>query len=445
MTVRPDPIEPDSARATKPGRTGGIGVRLFMLTFPIIALIVLLTQIGVGVIAYRAQLRNLNDQAQAVANITAAAVARPLWALDQSVFEAQVRALEATPAFVSARVFDEREQIIFEHLAPTISAHNSIVVKTAIIEAAHLTSLGRLEVTLSTDAVSAHLRHLFTVGMVAFMTLVCGFFLVSIHGVRRVIIHPVRALLAAMRQVEQKNWVNLPVTRHDEMGELADGFNRMVNGLKRGDEANRLLTRALTAETALKQANARLEQVNLALTQEVSDREALTAELERHVSTDELTLVCSRRRFYEVAASEIERNRRTREPLGLLLIDLDHFKRINDRFGHAVGDRVLKTFGGVALETVRAIDVVGRVGGEEFAILLPACPPSETAQVAERLRCAVHSLDLRPLGLPEKLTISIGIARLDERDENIDTVLRRADAALYRAKASGRDCIEIAD
>lgn len=444
MSERPDPAESVSPQKTTPGRRGSVGVRLFMVTFPIIALIVLLTQIGVGVLAYREQLRNLTDQAQAVANITAAAIARPLWALDHSVFEAQVRALEATPAFVSARVFDELEHLIFEHVAPTSAHADAIVATTAIIEPAHGASLGRLEVSLSTDSVSAHLRHLFAVGLLAFFTLVCGFFIVSIQAVRRVVIRPIRALVDAMRQVEQKRWVSLPVFSSDEMGELTEGFNRMVNGLESGDEASRLLARALKAETALKQANANLEQVNHALTLEVQERNALTAELERQASTDELTLVCSRRRFYEVAASEIERYRRTRAPLSLLLIDLDHFKGINDRFGHSVGDSVLRAFGAAALQTVRAIDVIGRIGGEEFAVLLPACPLSESEQVAERLRHAVHALDLSPFGFPETLTISIGLALLDDADEGIDDVLRRADAALYRAKAAGRDRIEIA-
>ncbi len=444
VSDQPGPIEHEAPLRRTPLRACGIGVRLFLVTFPIIALIVLLTQFGIGLLAYREQLRNLHDQAHAAANITAAAIARPLWALDQSVFEAQVRALDATPAFVSARVFDENEQAIFAHTVPDAGTDKVVMVTTAIVEPAQRMPLGRLEVTLSTNAVHAHLRHLFAVGMVAFLILVCGFFMVSIQGVRQVVLRPVRDLLAAMRQVEQKHWVNLPVVRCDEMGELTEGFNRMVNGLKSGDEASRLLARAQTAETALKRANASLEQVNLALTHEVQERKTLTAELERQASTDELTLVSSRRRFYEVAANEIDRYRRTREPLALLLIDLDHFKHVNDRFGHAVGDEVLKAFGAAAQRTVRAIDVVGRIGGEEFAILLPACPLPEAQQVAERLRCEVGALDLGPLGLPEQLTVSIGLARLEDADESIDAVLHRADMALYRAKAAGRDRVEIA-
>ncbi|MCG8588229.1 MAG: diguanylate cyclase [Proteobacteria bacterium] len=165
-------------------------------------------------------------------------------------------------------------------------------------------------------------------------------------------------------------------------------------------------------------------------------------ELERLANTDELTGLASRRSFSLRLEEEVERARRHNHMLGLLLVDADHFKDVNDTHGHAIGDRVLSDIADVIRDIVRRTDVAARLGGEEFVVLLPETDPAGVQVLADRLRIGVASrpfLDAR--GEPFEVTVSIGAAARASRGESAATLLARADAALYRAKDAGRNCV----
>jgi diguanylate cyclase (GGDEF)-like protein len=165
----------------------------------------------------------------------------------------------------------------------------------------------------------------------------------------------------------------------------------------------------------------------------------VTRLLEMQAHTDSLTGLANRRRFFEMAEAELVRTRRYDAPLSLLMLDIDHFKNVNDVHGHRAGDRVLRELARVCLEVLRAVDVVGRVGGEEFAILLPETDVVGAVDVAERLREAVaRNAIVRDEGVPLRITVSIGVAPLAGQ-ANLDTLLNQADTALYDAKHRGRD------
>lgn len=159
---------------------------------------------------------------------------------------------------------------------------------------------------------------------------------------------------------------------------------------------------------------------------------------------DHLTGAPSRRAFFEMAERELARARRHGSGLGLLLVDADHFKRINDTYGHGVGDEVLRDLVARTREEIRKIDYFARLGGEEFGVLLPDASFDTTRAVAERLRAA---LDRPATGVPAATgpayTVSIGLAML-EKGEDFAGLMRRADAALYAAKAGGRNRVEVA-
>ena len=159
---------------------------------------------------------------------------------------------------------------------------------------------------------------------------------------------------------------------------------------------------------------------------------------------DHLTGAPSRRAFFEMAERELARARRHGSGLGLLLVDADHFKRINDTYGHGVGDEVLRDLVARTREEIRKIDYFARLGGEEFGVLLPDASFDTTRAVAERLRAA---LDRPATGVPAApgpaYTVSIGLAML-EKGEDFAGLMRRADAALYAAKAGGRNRVEVA-
>jgi diguanylate cyclase (GGDEF)-like protein len=162
----------------------------------------------------------------------------------------------------------------------------------------------------------------------------------------------------------------------------------------------------------------------------------------RHAADhDHLTGARSRRAFFDLAAREQARTQRRGSPLSLLLFDVDHFKRINDTWGHATGDRVLVDIVQRTGSVVRSIDPVARLGGDEFAVLLPDTGPDTALLVAERLRSALARAPEAAAGRIEAgYTVSIGVATLDA-GESIEALLSRADAALYAAKAGGRNMV----
>ena len=163
-------------------------------------------------------------------------------------------------------------------------------------------------------------------------------------------------------------------------------------------------------------------------------------ELESLVRTDPMTGVFNRRGFAERAKTLFEGARRGRK-LCALVLDLDHFKDINDRHGHAAGDAVLTEIAQRLRATVRGSDVVGRLGGEEFAALLPRTPFAEALEVAERLRVIIEHAEVFHEGLVIRVSTSVGVAEFDLADGSFEDLLRRADAALYDAKAAGRNCV----
>ena len=156
--------------------------------------------------------------------------------------------------------------------------------------------------------------------------------------------------------------------------------------------------------------------------------------------TDPLTGAFNRRTFLELAEKEIARTRRARGSLSLIMLDLDHFKQMNDRNGHLAGDEVLKGVVAITLTCLRKEDFLVRYGGEEFCILLPSVAIDRAAVMAERIREAVEQARFSFKGRALSVTISIGVTTLSmDGNENVDTVVNRADEALYAAKKAGRN------
>jgi diguanylate cyclase (GGDEF)-like protein/PAS domain S-box-containing protein len=176
--------------------------------------------------------------------------------------------------------------------------------------------------------------------------------------------------------------------------------------------------------------------------QDIAARKAMEQELRRLATTDFLTGVANRRHFMERLELELERIRRFGRPAALLMVDLDHFKAVNDTHGHAVGDAVLRHFASLAQHRLRRIDLLGRLGGEEFAILLPGTERAGAREFAEAFRRQVEATPAQSDKGPIPFTVSIGIADIDPIDAQADALLARADDRLYAAKQKGRNRVE---
>jgi len=162
--------------------------------------------------------------------------------------------------------------------------------------------------------------------------------------------------------------------------------------------------------------------------------------IEELAELDELTGTLNRRSIMRALEEEIAHALRLNNPCSIALIDLDWFKRINDAYGHPIGDEVLRTFAITMFANIRSIDKFGRYGGEEFLLLLPDTTAEQAAEILDRLRVIVSELDWSAFSSGMRVTISAGVTSL-RKDESADTLLARADRALYASKARGRNRI----
>ena len=173
------------------------------------------------------------------------------------------------------------------------------------------------------------------------------------------------------------------------------------------------------------------------------ERARLFQEVQSLALTDPLTGLQNRRSLFELGRVEFARAQRMERPFGCIMLDLDHFKQINDQHGHLIGDHVLQEFAKRCKDSVREIDLVGRYGGEELIILLPETDRSTSLQVAERLRYSISCTPIRVFDKEISMTASIGVATQDENTTDLETLIARADQAMYIAKHKGRNRVAI--
>ncbi len=210
--------------------------------------------------------------------------------------------------------------------------------------------------------------------------------------------------------VQRKNGQLLPIESH--VSEIRDEKGNIVGAVE--------VFRDISAYVSLEQAHRELLQLS---------------------RKDQLTSMNNRAAITDFLKAEIERAHRYRTPLSVVMVDIDHFKRINDRYGHEAGDKVLAKIGSILQYNIRKPDMVGRWGGEEFLIITPNSTATNAGKLAERIRLLIKEI---PDGdLPETITASFGVAEFSH-EAGMDKMLYHADMAMYNAKEGGRDRVEIA-
>ncbi len=176
-----------------------------------------------------------------------------------------------------------------------------------------------------------------------------------------------------------------------------------------------------------------------AVIRDITERKRLKEKLEQQAATDELTGIFNRRHFQQLALGELKRANRLNHSLTIVLIDIDHFKHVNDTLGHAAGDQALLAFTKICQKNIREIDIFARFGGDEFALLLPEADCDQAYVAVDRIRKVVSSQPFDLEGKLVSITISSGIANLSGNEESFDKLLSQADQALYQAKEAGRN------
>lgn len=208
----------------------------------------------------------------------------------------------------------------------------------------------------------------------------------------------------------------------------------VLNAVNRTDQAEFGRTDLILLEAMANQAAIAIENARL------------FDEVQRLAVTDDLTGLSNRRGFFELARRELERAERTHRPLSVLMLDIDRFKNVNDTYGHAVGDEVLRHLADRCRHAVRDIDLVGRYGGEEFSVLLPETNLKTAHEVAERIRASIADAPFDTAVGPLPIKVSVGLAlATNDGEESIERLLDRADSAMYLAKQRGGDAVESLD
>lgn len=233
------------------------------------------------------------------------------------------------------------------------------------------------------------------------------------------LVRPVRRLSAEAARVAGGNLdVDLPVTGQSEVSYLTQVFNHMVQRLRQGRE------KLSAANQALLESNKELHQLSI---------------------TDGLTGLFNRKHIMELLEREISRSRRYGRPVTILMLDIDHFKQVNDSYGHQAGDAVMCRLSDVLRSMVRQVDDVGRYGGEEFLVLLPDSDSHSGAEMAERIRSKIQDIEILANHQKISVTLSIGISSFPQMGRDADAVICTADEALYQAKSTGRNRIVISN
>jgi diguanylate cyclase (GGDEF)-like protein len=232
----------------------------------------------------------------------------------------------------------------------------------------------------------------------------------------------------------------------DEMVRINSEQSKLLRSATKSQVALELGRRDLETRQFddLTSLNNDLHSLQRTLAKKNAELERLYAEVQRLAITDTLTGLLNRRGAFDLATRDIERAKRFAEPICGLMFDLDHFKSFNDTYGHAVGDEVLQEVAVRCKIELRQIDIIGRYGGEEFAVFLPGTDIEGAAVIGERLRAAINSEPFITSKGPLTVSISLGAALATEEIRTPEELLEVADTALYKAKESGRNCVCIA-
>lgn len=404
----------------------------------------------VGLLAVLAQLawivaderRAVKEQLELVRESTVPSLEEALWGINTPQIEAILQGLVKNPAVARVVLTDE------EGRRRVLGDARQGVLETGRFPLRYRKAgdlpLGELEVSLGDAVLRGRLERR---ALSTLLVLVLALGVSAVAGAWLFRQRVGRPLAAVTRRIErfsvrsQEPADDDPLRPHaanDEIGRLETALQTMRAQVGRDvREIERLrdeiAAHAATLEAQVRERTAELEQRNRELEEQRRTIEALA-------NTDALTGALSRRHFLELAGRERARAAREGGGLAVLLLDIDHFKRANDTHGHAGGDAVLRAFHATCAAQLRAHDLLGRLGGEEFGVVLPAAGREVARQVAERLRAAVAAGPVAlPGGAAVAITVSIGLAFTASAAEDIDSLLAAADAALYRAKREGRN------
>ncbi|MDR3427471.1 GGDEF domain-containing protein [Silvimonas sp.] len=423
----------------------------------LIALFMAVTTATLGVFAFYEQTllrRDLENRFLALQDDVSTrleqSLAQPVWDMDQSVIKAKLEAamipLEVqavyffTPdqqgpvASMDRALSNNHQSTRARDIANEVVKEIQIFPPLQVDETRRKTSIGKVVVYFSRAQINQALADALLRRVLEVLVVNALLLIVLLFSLRLVFV-PLRGLrdgLRALASNEAADLQELPRTHRVEFDEVINSFNSTLRKVKTVISRHRFAETA--AQEATRAANEALAQVKVAQAELVT----INQQLERLTVTDALTGVGNRMKLDQVLENELNRSQRSGSQFALVLLDVDHFKQVNDTRGHQVGDLVLIGVAQLLVTTTRSMDIVGRWGGEEFLVICPDTNLAGAVSVADKLREAIASHRFGQVG---QITASFGVACARAGD-SVHSTLARADRALYRAKASGRDRVE---
>jgi diguanylate cyclase (GGDEF)-like protein len=330
------------------------------------------------------------------------------------------------PEMVFSQIVDPLGRILINYEADQIYTdwQENLFIAGKSIRLGNQT-LGAVAVGLSTAVLDTKISSLTQQSLIfVLITLIIGIGLSFWLG--RQIVSPLRELADVACQMATGDiFIQIDIASRDEVGQLGDAFNQMTASVQKREFELRELAAGL--EQTIEERTIELRRHN--------------KQLERIAIEDPLTGIYNRRHFFELASKEVERAKRYGNPLSVMIMDADHFKKMNDTFGHMIGDQILISLAELCLKNIRGQDIIARYGGEEFVVLMPEANHEDACKTAERLRKLVAETSMVPGAIDVMITISLGVASWESGDQELDfdAMLARADQALYYSKESGRN------
>lgn len=403
----------------------------------------------------QAERKGAHENAQQIVSILQRPATQAAFNIDSNLANTVVQSLLEYRIIYQARIIDDLGQQLasaghsktsdlFDALSENLFG-KKLVIRRALEHQGSGQVVGELEITIDTHLVAQQFfqRSAWViVGGLIRNILLAAALLFIFH---KTLSKPVLALIsqvAALDPSKPQPSLHVPVSHEStELGKLSDQLNHLLSVLNDSQTAQKkteseLRTHKATLEKTVAERTAELQQAN--------------SELEKLATTDSLTSVWNRRAFNQQAGKELERSKRHSRDTTVVMMDIDLFKSVNDTYGHATGDQILKRFAAEVGAHIRFGDIFGRVGGEEFAIMLHDVDKVAAMALAERIRVSVQTMDTlyEENGQKDKLpviTVSMGLVSTGQlQSYNLENLMQHADQALYEAKKAGRNRVKAA-
>lgn len=381
-------------------------------------------------------LDQINQRGNDISRFVAKSMAYSVVGYDYHTIQLLVDEITLSEDVGYARVISTKGNVMAESSTHNTGANDELVMFTQDIKLGN-DKVGKLELGLSTRKTIDYLEEHKYIQLKREALIILLIALGEFLALSYIIIRPVHRMTDAMKNSadESGRIINkIPITSDDEFAHMSEAFNSL------GDKLNAAHERL---QSDIEAADEELLQTNRRLVKQSNELRVVNEKFKMLSITDELTGMYNRRHFQELIESDIEVSRRYGRSNSLLIIDIDHFKKINDNYGHPCGDDVLIMVSRTMMDNLRKTDILCRIGGEEFAVLCRQADRDDALDIAEKLRATVESTVVKCEDNKIKCTISVGVCSFDgERESiNLEAIYRESDIAVYHAKKSGRNIV----